>query len=103
MSAWSGIIASITNASSPDDAIIIATSAPKLNILCVYKETVANPPIHPGMDPRTAPKITCPTLVFLSLWNSFPLDSIFRDSIIIIITITRPVMSTAFLNISMRR
>ena len=33
--ACSGIIASMTKASSPDEAIIIATRAPKLNILCV--------------------------------------------------------------------
>jgi hypothetical protein len=35
ISAWSGIMASMIKASSPDEAIIIATSAPKLNILWV--------------------------------------------------------------------
>ena len=54
LSALSGTIASMTNASSPDDAIIMATSAPKLNILCVYSDTVANPPMHPGTEPSRA-------------------------------------------------
>ena len=35
MRAFSGIIASMMNDSSPDDAIIIATNAPKLSILWV--------------------------------------------------------------------
>ena len=35
MSACSGIMASMTKDSSPEEAIIMATRAPKLNILCV--------------------------------------------------------------------
>ena len=57
-SAFSGIIASMMKASSPEEAIIMAMRAPKLNILWVYSDTVANPPIHPGIDPRSAPKTT---------------------------------------------
>ena len=56
--ACSGIIASIIKASSPEEAIIIATRAPKLNIRCVYRETVAKPPIQPGTEPRRAPITT---------------------------------------------
>ena len=54
MSACSGIIASMMKASSPDDAIIMAIKAPKLNILWVYRDTVANPPMHPGTEPNRA-------------------------------------------------
>ena len=103
ISAWSGIMASITNASSPEDAIIMATSAPKLNILWVYRDTVAKPPIQPGIEPRRDAMITWPVLVFLSPLNTIPLDSIFKDSIIIIITTTRPVIRMLFLSMSMKR
>ena len=91
--ACSGIIASMMNDSSPEDATIIATSAPKLSILCVYSETVAKPPMQPGIAPRSAPMITCPVLVLRRPLKKRPLDSMFNDSIIIIITTTRPVIS----------
>ena len=53
-----GNIASITKASSPLEAIIIATRAPKVSILWEYSDTVAKPPTQPGMRPITAPKST---------------------------------------------
>ena len=101
--AFSGNIASMTKASSPDEAIIIATRAPKLNSLWVYSETVANPPMHPGTDPSRAATITCPSLVLLNPLNSSPLDSMFSDSIIIIITTTSPVIRIEFLSISINK
>ena len=96
-------MASMTKASSPEEAIIMAIRAPKLNILWVYKETVAKPPIQPGIEPRRAAITTCPVFVFLSPLNTIPCDSMFKDSIIIIMTTTRPVISTEFLNMSMKR
>ncbi len=56
--AWSGIIASMIKASSPEEAIIMATRAPKLKRPWVYRETVANPPIQPGTEPRRAAIMT---------------------------------------------
>ena len=55
-----GIMASITKASSPEEAIIMAIKAPKLSNLCEYIETAAKPPMQPGMMPKPAPKTTCP-------------------------------------------
>ena len=57
-----GIIASITNDSSPLVAIIAATTAPKETIQWAYIYTIANGPRHPGMAPRKAAKIYCPHL-----------------------------------------
>ena len=81
----------------------MAIRAPKLNILWVYKETVAKPPIQPGIEPKRAAITTCPVLVFLSPLNTIPWDSMFNDSIIIIMTTTRPVIRTEFLNMSINR
>ena len=96
-------MASMTNASSPDDAIIMAIKAPKLNILCVYKETVAKPPIQPGIEPKSAAMTTWPVFVFLRPLKTIPRDSMFKDSIIIIMTTTRPVIRIEFLNMSRNR
>ena len=103
MSACSGIMASMTKDSSPEEAIIMATRAPKLNILWVYRETVAKPPIQPGIDPRSAPMTTCPTFVRRSPLKNRPLDSMFSDSIIIIITTTRPVISIELRSMSINK
>ena len=103
INACCGIIANMTNDSSPEEAIIMATRAPKLIILCVYSDTVAKPPIQPGIEPRRDAMITWPVLVFLSPLNTIPLDSMFKDSIIIIITTTRPVIRMLFLSMSMKR
>ena len=84
-------------ASSPDEAIIMATRAPKLNIRWVYRDTAAKPPIHPGMEPRRDAMTTWPNFVFLRPLKTMPLDSMFKDSIIIIMTTTSPVIRTAFL------
>ena len=91
--AFCGNIASIMKASSPHEAIIMAVNAPKLMILWVYRDTDANPPMHPGMSPSRVEMITCPILVRLRPENISPLDSMFRDSIIIIIMTTSPVIS----------
>lgn len=101
--ACSGIIASITKDSSPEDAIIMATRAPKLNILWVYRDTVAKPPIQPGIDPRIAAMTTWPTFVFRRPLKKSPLDSMLIDSIIIIITVTSPVISIELRSMSMNK
>ena len=52
--------------------------------------------MQPGMDPSSAPITTCPVLVLRSPLKNRPLDSMLSDSIIIIITMTRPLISMEF-------
>ena len=54
-----GITESIKNASSPEVAIIAATKAPVLMILCTYNETAVYAPRHPGIKPRIAARKIC--------------------------------------------
>ena len=95
-----GIIAIITNASSPDDAIIIATNEPKLNKLWVNSDTTAKPPMHPGTSPSRAARNTCFTGDFFSLLNDSPCERILMYSMSNIITITSPVIRMLFLRAS---
>ncbi|MPN23121.1 hypothetical protein SDC9_170507 [bioreactor metagenome] len=67
-----GIIAINTNASSPEEAIIIATNAPKLRRLWVNNETTANPPIQPGIIPSRVATNTCLTGDFFNFLKEFP-------------------------------
>ena len=69
----------------------------------MYSETAAKPPMHPGTEPSSAATMTCPNLVLRSPLNKSPLDSIFKDSIIIIMITTKPVISTEFRNISISK
>ena len=95
-----GIMASMTKASSPDEAIIMATNAPKVSSLCEYIDTAAKPPIQPGIRPKPAPKTTCPMRFCRSLVNHFPCEWMLMYSIINIIIITKPVIKTLFLSTS---
>ncbi|OPZ47550.1 MAG: hypothetical protein BWY95_01413 [Bacteroidetes bacterium ADurb.BinA104] len=95
-------MASITNASSPDEAIIIATSAPKLISPWVYSDTDANPPIHPGIIPRNADTKTCVTRRSRRRLNRRPSDFMLNTSMSIIIMITRPVTRMAVRRESVR-
>ena len=95
-----GIMASMMKASSPDEAIIMAIKAPKLNSLCEYIDTAAKPPMQPGMMPKPAPKTTCPKWLWRSLVNHFPWECMLTYSIISIMIITRPVIKTLFLSTS---
>ena len=94
-SALPGKSVSITNASSPEVAIIIATSAPKLIIPWENSDTEAKPPMQPGIQPNRAETTICPNLEPCSLAKKRPPDEMFRLSIISIISTTIPVMSTA--------
>ena len=98
-----GNIASITNASSPEDAIIIATRAPKLTMPCVYRDTAAKPPMQPGMSPSSAETTTWPALLFRRAAKRPPRELMFSVSMSIIITTTSPAISTAFLSESSMR
>ena len=95
-----GIMASMTKASSPDDAIIMATNAPKLSNLWEYIETAAKPPMQPGMRPNPAPKTTCPAGCWRSRENHFPCELRLTNSSNSIMIVTKPVIKTLFLSTS---
>ena len=94
-SAFPGKRVSITKASSPEVAMSIATSAPKLIIPWENKETEAKPPMQPGIHPSSAETTICPNFEPRSRVKKRPPEEMFRLSIINIIITTMPVMSTA--------
>ena len=68
------VVASMTKASSPEEDIIIATIAPNEMIPCVYNDTVANPPMHPGTRPSKEATMTCIAGFPFSLENHAPFE-----------------------------
>ena len=95
-------MASITKASSPEEEIIAATKAPRLIIPCEYNETAAKPPIQPGIRPSSEPAITCLSGEPCSRPNQRPAEATLTYSIMIIITITKEVMSHELRRTSLR-